>query len=130
MHGYTSSGHPLACAAGLAMLQVIEEEDLLQRVRELMPHFQEIVHGLSDAPGIVSIRNFGLAAGIELAPDPEGIGRRGARTQAAAFARGILTRAPGDTLVLAPPFISTPQDVQRMADALRHAIQDTSNTPS
>jgi len=128
MHGYTSSGHPLACAAGLAMLQVIEEEDLLRRVRELMPHFQEIVHGLSDAPGIVSIRNFGLAAGIELAPDPEGIGRRGARTQAAAFARGILTRAPGDTLVLAPPFISTPQDVQRMADALRHAIQDTSDT--
>ncbi|MFZ9297216.1 MAG: aminotransferase class III-fold pyridoxal phosphate-dependent enzyme [Hylemonella sp.] len=130
MHGYTSSGHPLACAAGLAMLDVIREESLLERVRDLTPHFENIVHSLSDAPGVISIRNFGLAAGIELSPDSEGPGRRGARTQAAAFARGILTRAPGDTLVLAPPFISSIDDVQRMSDALRLAIQDTCQAPS
>ena len=125
MHGYTCSGHPLACAAGLAMLDVLDEEQLPQRVRELAPRFEVIVHALADAPGVVSIRNIGLAAGIELAPAAEGAGLRGARAQAAAFDHGVLTRAPGDTLILAPPFVSTPDDLQRMADALRRAIEDT-----
>jgi beta-alanine--pyruvate transaminase len=125
MHGYTCSGHPLACAAALAMLDVIEEESLVQRVRELTPHFESAVHALADAPGVVSIRNFGLAAGIELAATPGAPGKRGALTQAAAFDRGLLTRAPGDTLVLAPPFISTPADIHRMTDRLRQAIEDT-----
>ncbi len=125
MHGYTCSGHPLACAAGLAMLDVIEDEQLPQRVLELAPRFEAIVHGLADAPGVVSIRNIGLAAGIELAPDVAGAGLRGARAQAAAFDHGVLTRAPGDTLILAPPFVATADDIQRMADGLRCAIHDT-----
>jgi beta-alanine--pyruvate transaminase len=125
MHGYTWSGHPLACAAAMAQIDVLQNEDLLARVRALTPRFEAIVHGLADAPGVVSIRNLGLAAGIELAPDASGPGRRGARAQAAAFDRGVLTRAPGDTLILAPPFISTPEDIQRMADRLRLAIEDT-----
>jgi len=125
MHGYTCSGHPLACAAALAQLDVLQEEQLPARVRALSPTFESIVHALADAPGVVSIRNLGLAAGIELAPDPTGAGRRGARAQAAAFDRGILTRAPGDTLILAPPFISSAYDIQRMADRLRQAIEDT-----
>ena len=127
MHGYTCSGHPLACAAGLAMLDVLEEEQLPQRVQALAPQFEAIVHSLKDAPGVVSIRNIGLAAGIELAPDAQGVGLRGARTQAAAFDCGVLTRAPGDTLILAPPFVSTATDIQRMADALRLAIEETAN---
>jgi beta-alanine--pyruvate transaminase len=125
MHGYTCSGHPLACAAGLAMLDVLEQEKLPQRVQALAPRFEAIVHALADAPGVVSIRNTGLAAGIELAPDAAGAGLRGARAQAAAFDHGVLTRAPGDTLILAPPFVATPEDIQRMADALRRAIEDT-----
>jgi beta-alanine--pyruvate transaminase len=129
MHGYTCSGHPLACAAGLAMLDVLDEEQLPQRVRELAPRFEAIVHALADAPGVVSIRNIGLAAGIELAPAAEGAGLRGARAQAAAFDHGVLTRAPGDTLILAPPFVSTPDELQRMADALRRAIEDTDPPP-
>ncbi len=125
MHGYTCSGHPLACAAGLAMLEVLDKEQLPQRVRELAPRFESIVHALVDAPSVVSIRNIGLAAGIELAPDAAGPGVRGVRAQAAAFDHGVLTRAPGDTLILAPPFVSTAEDIQRMADALRRAIEDT-----
>ena len=125
MHGYTCSGHPLACAAALAQLDVLEQEQLPRRVRGLMPSFENIVHGLADAPGVVSIRNLGLAAGIELAPEAAGAGRRGARAQAAAFDRGVLTRAPGDTLIFAPPFISEVADLQRMADRLRQAIEDT-----
>jgi beta-alanine--pyruvate transaminase len=128
MHGYTCSGHPLACAAGLAMLDVLEDEQLPQRVRELAPRFESIVHALVDAPGVVSIRNIGLAAGIELAPDAAGPGVRGARAQAAAFDHGVLTRAPGDTLILAPPFVATADEIQRMADALRRAITDTASS--
>jgi beta-alanine--pyruvate transaminase len=130
MHGYTCSGHPLACAAALAMLGVLDDEQLPQRVRGLAPRFEAIVHGLADAPGVVSIRNLGLAAGIELASDASGAGRRGARAQAAAFDRGVLTRAPGDTLILAPPFVSTEHDIQRMADRLRLAIEDTAKPPT
>jgi beta-alanine--pyruvate transaminase len=128
MHGYTCSGHPLACAAGLAMLDVLRDEQLPQRVAALAPRFESIVHALADAPGVVSIRNLGLAAGIELAPDAAGTGLRGARAQAAAFDRGVLTRAPGDTLILAPPFVATQDDIQRMADRLRQAIEDTAAT--
>jgi beta-alanine--pyruvate transaminase len=127
MHGYTCSGHPLACAAALAMLDVLHEEQLPQRVAALAPRFESIVHALADAPGVVSIRNIGLAAGIELAPDASGAGQRGARAQAAAFDRGVLTRAPGDTLILAPPFVCSADDIQRMADRLRQAIEDTAN---
>jgi beta-alanine--pyruvate transaminase len=125
MHGYTCSGHPLACAAGLAMIDVLEDEGLPARVREIALYFEAAVHSLADAPGVVSVRNIGLAAGIELAARPGAPGERGAQAQAAAFDRGLLTRAPGDTLVLAPPFISTPSDIDRMVELLRLAIQDT-----
>jgi beta-alanine--pyruvate transaminase len=127
MHGYTCSGHPLACAAALAMLDVIEQEALCQRAAELAPVFERAVHALADAPGVVSIRNIGLAAGIELAPAPGAPGRRGAAAQAAAFDHGVLTRAPGDTLVLAPPFITTPAQLERMLAALRAAIVHTAH---
>jgi beta-alanine--pyruvate transaminase len=127
MHGYTCSGHPLSCAAALAMLDVLRDEALPARVAALAPEFESIVHGLADAPGVVSIRNIGLAAGIELAPFPGAPGRRGAQAQAAAFDHGVLTRAPGDTLILAPPFVCTSADLQRMADALRAAIVQSAN---
>ena len=124
MHGYTCSGHPLACAAGLAMLDVLQDERLPQRVAAMAPRFEAIVHALADAPGVVSVRNIGLAAGIELAPEAAGAGVRGARAQAAAFDSGVLTRAPGDTLILAPPFVTDERDIRRMADRLRQAIED------
>ena len=127
MHGYTCSGHPLSSAAALAMLDSIESEALCERAAALAPHFEAAVHSLADAPGVVSIRNIGLAAGVELAPAAGAPGRRGAAAQAAAFDHGVLTRAPGDTLVLAPPFVSTPQQIDRMVDGLRAAIVSTAS---
>jgi beta-alanine--pyruvate transaminase len=125
MHGYTCSGHPLSCAAADAMLDVIVNDDLIGRVREISPHFERAVHALADAPGVASIRNIGLAAGVELKPYPGQVGARGAAAQAAAFDHGLLTRAPGDTLILAPPFVSTAADIDRMVECLRAAITAT-----
>jgi beta-alanine--pyruvate transaminase len=125
MHGYTCSGHPLACAAAGAMLDVLHDEALPQRVAELAPHFENAVHQLAGTPGVVSVRNIGLAAGIELAAMPGAPGQRGARAQAAAFDHGLLTRAPGDTLVLAPPFVCTPADIDQMVERLHAAITHT-----
>jgi beta-alanine--pyruvate transaminase len=125
MHGYTCSGHPLSCAAGLAMLDTLDIEALPQRVNELAPHFENAVHSLASAPGVVSIRNIGLAAGIELAARPGALGQRGAAAQAAAFDHGLLTRAPGDTLILAPPFTSTPEDINKMVERMHAAITQT-----
>lgn len=85
-------------------------------------HFERAVHSLADAPGVFSIRNIGLAAGIELAPLPGAPGRRGAKVQAAALPSGLLARAPGEPLVLAPPFICTPGDIDRRGDLLRGAL--------
>ncbi len=125
MHGYTCSGHPLACAAALAMMDVLQDEQLPQRAAALAPHLEHAVHALRGTPGVVSVRNIGLAAGVELAALPGAPGQRGARAQELAFDHGLLTRAPGDTLVLAPPFISTPADIDRMVDRLRAAIVQT-----
>ncbi len=126
MHGYTCSGHPLSCAAGLAMLDTIEADALIDRVQALVPHFENAVHSLADAPGVVGVRNIGLAAGIELAARSGAIGQRGFDAQAAAFDCGLLTRAPGDTLILAPPFIATPAQIDEMVDRMRTAIVQSS----
>ena len=125
MHGYTYSGHPLSCAAALAMIDVIEEEGLLDQVNLLSPYFEEAVHSLADLDQVISIRNFGLAAGIELKAKEGAIGERGFNAQALAFKHGVLTRAPGDSLVLAPPFISTRSQIDQMVDGFRKAILET-----
>ena len=125
MHGYTYSGHPLACAAAIAMIDVIEQENLIDRVNTLSPYFEEAVHSLADLEQVVSVRNFGLAAGIELRAKDGAVGQRGFQAQALAFKHGVLTRAPGDTLVLAPPFITTRLQIDQMIDGFKKAIQET-----
>jgi len=125
MHGYTYSGHPLACAAAIAMIDVIEQENLIDQVNTLSPYFEEAVHSLADLEQVVSVRNFGLAAGIELRAKDGAVGQRGFQAQALAFKHGVLTRAPGDTLVLAPPFITTRSQIDQMIDGFKKAIQET-----
>ncbi len=125
MHGYTCSGHPLACATALAMLDVIEQEDLVGQVNELTPYFEQAAHSLASNDKVVSVRNFGLAAGIEIAPREGAIGQRGFEAQAHAFKHGVLTRAPGDSLILAPPFVTSRAQIDQMVEGLDLAIRDT-----
>ncbi len=124
-HGYTYSAHPVACAAGLASLDLLEKESALQRVQELSPLLERAVHGLRGCPHVSDIRNFGLAAGLTLQSWPGEPARRPAEVAAAMLDRGFYVRYGGDTLQLAPPFISTPTEIDRLADALGEVLHTT-----
>ena len=122
-HGYTYSAHPVACAAGVACMDLLAQEDAPQRVRELAPHLESAVHGLRGAPHVADIRNFGLAAGITLTPVPGEPAKRPYEVAMAMLAKGYYVRYGGDTIQLAPPFIST----QAQIDSLVSALGDTLN---
>jgi len=113
-HGYTYSAHPVACAAGLATLDIYRREGLLERAREMAPYWQEAVHSLRGAPNVIDLRNYGLIAGIELAPIP---GKPTARAYEAflrCFERGVLVRTTGDIIALSPPLIIERQHVDEL----------------
>ena len=124
-HGYTYSGHPLACAAALATLDTYEEEGLFERARELEPYFADAVHSLRDAPNVIDIRNIGLAAAVELAPRPGAPTVRAMEVFQKAFDAGLLVRCTGDILALSPPLIVSKGQIDEIVDGLRKAISTT-----
>ncbi len=103
-HGYTYSGHPAACAAGLAMMAIIEEEGLFARSAAMAPCFNDAVMTLKDHPLIKDVRTIGMVAGIELFPE-SAPGKRGTAMQTAMFWKGLHVKFTGDTAILAPQFI-------------------------
>jgi beta-alanine--pyruvate transaminase len=118
MHGYTCPGHTYSCTAGLAVLEALEAESLIGRARELRQVFEKAVHSPASAKDVASIRNIGLAAGIELAPRRGVLGQRGADAQGAAFANALLILAPDDSLTLAPPvYHYSPRKSSRWSNA-------------
>jgi beta-alanine--pyruvate transaminase len=118
-HGHTYSGHPLACAAGLATLDLYRDEELFERGLALEPVLEQAVHGLRGAPFVTDIRNVGLAAAIDLEPDGGEAGRRGYDAMCRAFAEeNLLVRVSGDTIVLAPALIATESDINQMSDGV------------
>jgi beta-alanine--pyruvate transaminase len=121
-HGYTYSAHPLACAAGLATLDLLEREDAPQRVRELAPAFEERVHTLRGARHVADIRNIGLAAGITLASLPGEPARRPFEVAMRLWERGFYVRCGGDTLQLAPPFVTTQAQIDSVVNAVGEAL--------
>jgi beta-alanine--pyruvate transaminase len=103
-HGYTYSGHPLACAAGLAALEIYEEEKLLTRGQEeIGRYFEDGVHSLKGLPNVVDCRNLGLIGAVELASRPGGYGERGYEAFEACWEKGVFVRPVGDSLAFAPP---------------------------
>jgi beta-alanine--pyruvate transaminase len=124
-HGYTYSGHPVAAAAAHATLDALAEEDAFARVRELEPVLENAVHALRGEPGVTDVRNVGLAAGIDLDPVPGKPGERAFGVFQRGMDNGLLLRWSGDTIAVAPPFISTRADIETMADKLRAAIRGT-----
>jgi beta-alanine--pyruvate transaminase len=124
-HGYTYSAHPVACAAGIASLDVLQSEGMISRVKSLAPHFENAVHSLKGAKHVTDIRNFGLAAGLTIAPLPGEPARRPYDVAMACWKKGFYVRFGGDTIQLAPPFISERHEVDRLVDALREALDET-----
>jgi len=124
-HGYTYSSHPLACAAGLATLQVYEEEGLLTRAAELWPYWEEQAHALKGLPNVVDIRNIGLIAAIELAPRPGAPGMRGLDAHVQAFEKGAYIRVAGDIVALAPPLIIRKEEIDRLFEIVRGVLKTT-----
>jgi beta-alanine--pyruvate transaminase len=104
-HGYTYSGHPLACAAALATLDVFAEQQVLDNARNLAGYWEDAVHSLKGLPYVIDLRNVGLIAGIELASIPGKPGVRAMDAFKRAFAEGILIRVTGDIIALSPPLI-------------------------
>lgn len=123
-HGYTYSGHPVACAAALATLDIYREEGLFERVRQLAPYWEEVLHSLTNVPHVVDIRNIGLLGAIELLPDRDrGVGVRGLAVQAECFRRGVFVRPVADTIVLSPPFIIESGEIDELISIVRSAIR-------
>lgn len=122
-HGYTYSAHPLACAAALAALDVYESEGMAQRVRELAPVLEDVVHSLRGEPNVTDIRNIGMAAGIDLAPVDGKPGLRALQVFERCYQRDLYVRFSGDTLALGPSFVSTADDLHKAGETLRAAIR-------
>ncbi|WP_206999019.1 aspartate aminotransferase family protein [Trinickia mobilis] len=121
-HGYTYSAHPVACAAGVATLDLLEKEDAIGRVRALAPHFEAAVHGLRGQRHITDIRNFGLAAGFTIAAAPGEPARRPFEIAMRCWAKGFYVRYGGDTIQLAPPFIAEKREIDNLINALSDAL--------
>ncbi|GBQ86859.1 beta alanine--pyruvate transaminase [Gluconacetobacter johannae DSM 13595] len=122
-HGYTYSGHPLAAAVAHAVLDVMEEDAVLERVRALEPVLEEAVHALRGLNLVADIRNIGLAAAIDVAPVDGAPGARGLSIFEKGLESGLLLRCTGDTIAFGPPFISTPEQIHAMVDGVRRLIQ-------
>jgi beta-alanine--pyruvate transaminase len=123
-HGYTYSAHPVACAAALATLDLLESLDAPGRVRDLAPHFEAAVHALKGAPHVTDIRNIGLAAGFTLAALPGEPARRPFEVAMRCWRKGCYVRFGGDTIQLAPPFVSTPAQIDQLVSTLGEALAE------
>jgi beta-alanine--pyruvate transaminase len=122
-HGYTYSSHPLACAAGLATLEVYEDEGLLTRVGELAQYWEDAAHALRDCPNVIDIRNLGLIAAIELAPRAGAVGARGMEAHIKAFEKGLYMRVTGDIIAFAPPLIVKRDEIDQIFGIAREVLK-------
>ena len=124
-HGYTYSAHPVACAAGLAALELFERERLAEKAAALAPHFETVLHGLKGLKHVTDIRNYGLAGAVQIAALPGEPARRPYEIAMHCWKAGFYVRFGGDTLQFGPHFISEREDLDRLMNAVADAIQAT-----
>jgi beta-alanine--pyruvate transaminase len=122
-HGYTYSGHPLACAAGLASLQVYREESLFERSASLAGYWEEAVHSLKGVPHVRDLRNLGLIAGIDLESRPGKPAERAFETYLKCFQKGLLIRTTGDIIALSPPLIIDKPQIDQIFATLAEVLR-------
>jgi adenosylmethionine-8-amino-7-oxononanoate aminotransferase len=130
MHAATYSGHPVCCAVGLKVLETIERENLVDRAARLGDRLHQGLQRLWELPAVGDVRGLGLMAGVELARDRRtrqpfaSADQVGARVVRAAAKRGLLTRAMGDCIILAPAFTTAEETIDRLSQILYDAVVD------
>ena len=122
-HGYTYSGNPIACAAGLATLDTYAEEGLLTRAAEIEAYWADALHGLRDLPHVVDIRNMGLIGAVELAPIDGQPGKRAFDAFLRAYEAGILIRVTGDIIAMSPPLIISKPQIDELIGTLAEVLK-------
>ncbi len=120
-HGYTYSGHPVACAAALASLDIYRDEGLFAKGEKLSPYFLECVSGLRGLPQVSDLRGYGLLSGIQLTPG-ETPGAKGNRVQRALYEAGLHVKTTGDAIIFAPALVAERQHVDAMIDILKTTL--------
>ncbi len=124
-HGYTYSAHPVACAAGLAALDVLTREALPQRVAKEAPFFEALLHdALADKPYVSDVRNYGFAGAITLDPYPGEPLRRPFEVAMKMWEKGFLVRYGGDTIQLAPMFVMERPEMESLVGALADSLRE------
>ncbi|MEO0911396.1 MAG: aminotransferase class III-fold pyridoxal phosphate-dependent enzyme [Pseudomonadota bacterium] len=125
-HGYTYSGHPAACAAGNAMMGIIQEEGLFQRSFDMAPYFNEAVMSLKGHPLVKDIRTIGMVAGVEVYAEPAP-GVRGGTLQKDMFWNGLHVKFTGDVGILAPQFIVEKAHIDEILGRFRETLDQHAN---
>ncbi len=126
-HGYTYSAIPVAVAAGLAVQDIIEKEDIFNRVKELAPYYQEAIFSLKDLEVVDNIRGYGLMAGIDIKMDQKP-GKAGFTCYKHCYEVGVNFKATGDCLIIAPMFISEKKHIDEIVDKLKTGITNYSKS--
>ena len=122
-HGYTYSGHPVACAAALATLDIYQREQLFQQAINLEGYWSDALHSLQGLPNVLDIRSIGLVGGVQLAPNAEGVGKRGFQVFEQCFQDDLMVRCTGDTIAMSPPLIVEKAQIDTLVDKLANAIR-------
>ena len=123
-HGYTYSGHPVACAAALASLDILENDNLISRAKDMSPVFENALHSLKGTRYITDIRNYGLAGGLQIESYPGEPARRPHEIAMKCWEKGFYVRYGGDTIQLGLPFIVEPEEIDRVINAVGDAINE------
>uniref|UniRef100_UPI0021192641 aminotransferase family protein n=1 Tax=Candidatus Entotheonella palauensis TaxID=93172 RepID=UPI0021192641 len=129
MHAYTYSGHPTCCAVAIANIKIIDEEGLVQRAAEMGNRLHEGLHTMDDMDHVGNIRGIGMMAGVELVEDKAtkqsfpASAKYGARVGQELMKRGLYTRMRGDILCLAPPLMTTADQIDRIVEAVRESLK-------
>ncbi|MCA1492927.1 aspartate aminotransferase family protein [Sinorhizobium alkalisoli] len=122
-HGYTYSGHPAACAAGIATLDIYRDEGLMTRAAELQEDWHSAIHSLKGLPNVIDIRTIGLIAGIELTPRDGAPGARAYDVFVDCFEKGLMIRVTGDIIAFSPPLIAEKSHIGEIVSILGEALK-------
>ncbi len=122
-HGYTYSGNPASCAAGLATLDIYEKENLFQRAADMTDYFLDAVFDLQELEAVTDIRGYGMLAAFDIASN-EAPGVVGTRLMKSLYASGLHVKFTGDCALIAPPLVAEKGDIDDITGILRDALKN------